>query len=705
MSGKKQHYIPRLLLRAFRLNRKGKVARVFVYRPDRSYVSPVEDVAAERFFYSDLATDGSETLDDVITNYENGLTTDLASIAGATSGKVDPEAAARVVTHLIVRNDHVRGVMREGASQFADLIKRLMGSDEKVGALLGLGGPIPTARFRKNFTEKIVNDPVFQAIGLPEPVLLSLAYMMLRESAEEGFSVVTEAISGMAKRLHEEGPELARDAHARTLSDSLAPHPWLQSLRELHWHVEEVEQDTFILPDFVGLALDQDGDAGSLVGLGRKGLNVIAMPLTPSRMLIGTREGATFDVGRFNELAAPQCLSFFVSAYSSPELSSLATAIGSGVQERLRETLEKSSVGFRAEIESGPAPDSPPSEAGAWQSTPPANVKLHTDFLTTEDGQRLSSVLAQIIGFAHRRFDVSALLRIHVPSDYEQTLMALDRGKLADLEPPPVATDRGLSIAYNVQVEQNDTYGTAVVLRDGIAHSLLSDNDQAFSFAASVVFGQLARIGARAFLIGVFPDGITAGTEVDRLLTPFTAPAYESWLVARHVCLFEADRREFHRQQLLELLEALPRKLEPIRRDYRSHHDVDRFLDEALTPAAQILTTAAAAIVDVAHGLEDTASDEQFASRLQSMGYLKWVELLRSDLLDLWEEGAAYPNQERFFVLNRHLERLLLAGAIFIWDDQGRGKVEVPFWSDWEWLMAEVSRLGHSDPDPTQHAP
>ena len=64
---------------------------------------------AQRYFYSRLSTDGSKTLDDMITEYENrlgGLIVDLRIIP--VDGEVDAELAAEVIAHLTPRAATVR---------------------------------------------------------------------------------------------------------------------------------------------------------------------------------------------------------------------------------------------------------------------------------------------------------------------------------------------------------------------------------------------------------------------------------------------------------------------------------------------------------------------------------------------------------------------------------------------------------------------
>jgi hypothetical protein len=137
-------------------------------------------------------------------------------------------------------------------------------------------------------------------------------------------------------------------------------------------------------------------------------------------------------------------------------------------------------------------------------------------------------------------------------------------------------------------------------------------------------------------------------------------------------------------------------KLELIRRAYRDHGDVNRLLAEALPAVGEVLAFAASAATPVAG--TPPAAMEALAAALEQLDHARWFDLLRADLASIWQEGDAYPSQEPFLVLNRHLERLLLAGAIFLWDDGGQGRVEVPFWSDWEWMASEVEKRSKAAP-------
>lgn len=61
------------MLRGFGRKNKAKAMQVVVYRQDKIFTAATHGIAAERFFYSPLATEGEVTLDDRITHYEQQL--------------------------------------------------------------------------------------------------------------------------------------------------------------------------------------------------------------------------------------------------------------------------------------------------------------------------------------------------------------------------------------------------------------------------------------------------------------------------------------------------------------------------------------------------------------------------------------------------------------------------------------------------------
>lgn len=691
MSGIKQHYIPRLLLRTFRLNAVGKVAQVRVFRAGRNYTANVDDVAAERFFYSELPRDtDDETLDDQITRYENQLARDVQALTAQT-GPVDTAIAARTVAHLMARGNHVRGLMQVGAQQLATMVDELFGSDERIRAVLGVEGATPGPRFNEIFAEHVADNPLFQLLGLPQPVEIALAYMMLRENTMSGMDEMTGAVAIAVDKLGAEGSSRARDAHNEILAKSLVPEARLAMLGALKWRVDIISDISLILPDFVALGIGDDGRAEALIAIGRDDLAGVLMPLSPNRMLVGTSNGAPLPIVEFNELAARHCLDFFVSATIIDEFEMLAETIGTGIAAGLRTALEEAAAPHRppVHVELAPRSNSP----AAWDISTPTSFRLETNCLSQAEAEQVARIISQIAGVARQRFDVSALLRVHISADYDQALVTLDRGAMAEVEPAPAPADTNGTVGYNIVVEENGQRGIALVLASWLALDLIGENDAAFGTAAGIVLAQLARIGAQAVINHAFPASGRAGSAVDKLLTPRIVEIWQRWLVERAAALADPTRQGHFKEALLNDLEVLRGKLEAIRRDYRVHGDVDQLLFEVVTTTTELLGYAAAA---VAPGGSSPTFDPAFANALDKLGHLRWLELFAADIAGIWTEGTGYPDETAFLVLNRHVERLLISGAIFLWDDGGVGRVEVPYWSDWDWISAQVAATDDS---------
>lgn len=102
MSGKKQHYIPQSILKGFRISQNGKIARVWVFKKDEEpRTASTRDVAAQRYFYSELSKGDSFTLDDAITEYENAFSDKVRLLRDtAIESPCDAELASEINVSL-----------------------------------------------------------------------------------------------------------------------------------------------------------------------------------------------------------------------------------------------------------------------------------------------------------------------------------------------------------------------------------------------------------------------------------------------------------------------------------------------------------------------------------------------------------------------------------------------------------------------------
>ncbi|HET7577071.1 MAG TPA: hypothetical protein VFK19_10990 [Sphingomicrobium sp.] len=663
MSGRYQHSIPRAVLREFQIaGVRGE--QVHVYRRDSDFPQAIGRASAERDFFSSPHPDGAPTLDDDMTDFENGpFNRDWQLLITRPAGAIDAALAARVINHLVGRTHHLRGVIKSGASAMGELVQQVFGNGEFLRGKFAMDQPRPTAAFKEMMLEQL-KDSSLSAIGIPPAALVGLCHIFLRENGENIAGTVSSAASKIADKFIGSAATVARDAHVKGLTQSLSPAARFDYLSALEWHIVEGNDAPFILPDYVCLGFDQDGRAGSLFDIGGEELAGAYMPLSPSRMLVGRKGEGAFDLSRFNDVAAPFCFTMFVSNQSSDALEGLATTIGSSALTRIEEGLAEAASEIRADI------DRPGDIAAAVSDFRPADIDrpsatLRSDWLEKERAERLASLLARLLAISSDRFDLRRLF--DTPSDYA---VAVKEATGMDV----VGDSEGLGgDAFNVFFEDGAVH---MLLHPRTIELLLSDDIPTMTEGISTIMPQLAHIGASTLLQRVFDGQERVGEAHDQMMIAAAVHCWIAYIVGLNSNFSGAGAQQSV-EWLPQALAEMPEKLKALKARFSSQELADDLLNAAILHVAAVLATAGEAAAAAITGSGNLAS---LYPRLSELNLIRWFELLRSDLAHIWVPGDPYPPSEAFLVLDRHLERLLAMGGIFLWEQDGRANYWILDW-------------------------
>lgn len=291
MSGRKQHFIPKVLLRGFAREIRGS-ERVWVNHRERgAFESNVLDVAASRDFYSAPAGDAvSLTLDDRITDYENQLAESLGRLRTAPEGPVDTDLATEVVSHLFFRTEAIRDLTGE-AMLMVQRLKAWLSTPEAMLTFIGADGPKPGKRF-DDFINVMREDPRWPAMfgGVSLRRVRAVLFQAVRRDPQRiagGF--MDEAASELMFLLREHRA-LARDAHADALGEDVSVRPPADRFAGLDWSVVDYDE-ALPLPDTVVLASADGLNFSSLPWVDRPSRRHVIMPLSSGRLLQGQSEG------------------------------------------------------------------------------------------------------------------------------------------------------------------------------------------------------------------------------------------------------------------------------------------------------------------------------------------------------------------------------------------------------------------------------
>jgi hypothetical protein len=368
-----------MLLRGFATPGKGKNEQVWVFTKQKTYPSSTEGVGAERHFYSELSSDGTQTLDDLITGYEKRLDSLLATLRAASPGaEVDATVAAEVVAHLTIRNAHIRKSFGAGMQLLVDEASNLFTDETNLRSMLGVNARKFPEKIAAMVREEMTKDTRFAQTGLPLPVLEKIAFMAMKENFSRAMSDTIPLMQAALQLMAKDAPKMSRQGHNEALSKGVGADKRAEQLSGLIWSVRD-HSGQLILPDCVALGIEGSEQPLPLILADPRLLTCALMPLAHDRMLVGLLPGCDMpDLARFNAAAAASSQSFFVSNRKSDDLDELVSVIGTRPDETIQTAIGAAFEEFKTDRQLI-LPSENPAPAGTIAESAPGEEKSLLD--------------------------------------------------------------------------------------------------------------------------------------------------------------------------------------------------------------------------------------------------------------------------------------------------------------------------------------
>lgn len=714
MAGKKQHYIPQVLLRNFKINKSGKLAKVWVIRKDKKpFISPTSDAAAQRHFYSKISENNEETLDDKITSYENKILTRLLSslIKTPVGSEADSLESAEVITHLTLRNAHFRGTFSNAIYELISGISEAFTSPETARLLLGLGGDTPNRRFQDNFQIFLRDNDWLTKIGLPIQVLEQVGFILYNESFGENWENQHSLIKLLFEQIKTKADDFIKDGHNIALSKGLVPDSRMEKLSTFTWHMTEPPRTPIILPDCVALA-ERNGEIYPLMTVDYRDLETILLPLSPQRVLIGTRGDAVLpDLRDFNLLAAACSHELFISSVNSEECTSLQQLIGRDSWTILKESVLKvikdnnfmQKIGLPdriEEIDESIASETHSSEyddniVTPWDNQPLPNgfsyqVSFHCD-IDREVAEQIAQTVNNVVLEVSRLMPLSRIDGFTFTADYATTLAELDRGFEASRPLEPIGLEYGTSVAMAPLVRRDGEIKSRIVMRSELGYSLISEDQAFFNIAIHTLVYMLAHVASIEFMERSIPGSLLTRIEdeYEARIYSYVDPVWGAYFAARVSARFDDGAGDAYNDLLIGALIETKKSILEARFAYRYHGNIDELLHIALSSVGRILQFSSR-VLGHYDGLQQppyTQSD-RLKIEMEKVGLANWFSVFQGELQTLWKRRGNWPALDDFLNLNRHAERVLWQFALFLWrTPEGQCRLEVPLISDAHRLM------------------
>jgi hypothetical protein len=332
MSGRRQHYLPRFLQRAFRFRGEGDSALVYAHERSRVYSPNVMGLGQERDFYGSPAESG---LDEAITATEDRLAAIHRRLIEGYGGEIASEEAASLISAISIRTKSMREAMGSLGPTIVSALEAHVQDEDKLREAFRKEGANP----------KLFNDAVAEQFAkMPhmdrnkKAAFVALARREFdRYRVEQEDEIVRQmkrhAVEFIAY-LRTRAAELADTGFLRALNRDPAMPMRTERFALFSYSVAKAEEGAFyILGDCGPVGVFSDGSSRLVLGDidDDATIDAVLLPISPELCLIGQRVPTILDTSpeSVNRLSASLSHRFFVSNRSGEgEFAELRKLIG-----------------------------------------------------------------------------------------------------------------------------------------------------------------------------------------------------------------------------------------------------------------------------------------------------------------------------------------------------------------------------------------
>ena len=682
MSGAKQHYIPVLLQKAFRIGPK-KPGEIWRFgreeAPDRQ---PVKQTGLERYFYSEPPSSGQRTLDDAITAFELRLSTQLNDVRSKAPGeRVEPDVAAAIVTHLATRTAHVRSTMAEAVERLLDRTGALFAEPESMAMMMGLDSEVPTDRFRDLVGENLAGGSEIAGLGVPARLLERLVFALLKENWGEFVGQAGDLVAAMVEAVRPRSDEVARESHNGALDRVGTLGGYEARLRSFEWAVALAPASGAILPDCVVVAVGEDGVANTHLFVGGEKLGAAVLAVSPDKLLVGRRPGfavpGAFD---YNVEAARLSRSFFLASRNDTETERLHAMVGERYRAELTVTINDAVADFLPREKGDPERDV--EAKGARQK---ANFDWQLSLVECGDEEtrsRIGAKVRAVVEALSRAMPLDRLDGVTVGCDYAALLRSVDRGYDGAPEVETVSPEIGVGIAHMVRVMRSGVVKGRIVLSGAVAGALVAEDPGAAAWGVHVLVKQLARVAMVGMVDEALPGRVLAPAEsgiegwlfalVDGVPETYVA----SWMAAGFGDVRETA--EGLREALATSVVRMTSASAKARDAYGEDADMDALVGVVFPAVSHVLAFAADLLGHCAYTGERPHDETgMLADALEGAGLARWFEVYGGHLARFHRRRGRWESFDEFLAFNLHAERVLWSAGFFPWEGPEGLRAEV----------------------------
>jgi len=649
-------------------------------------------IGSDDFFYSNLSESGDDILDKKITLLEGEISLRLHHLKKCEEQEIiDSKISATIFLHLTMRTAHLRSTM---AYAFKNMITKL---SERVITLdflesqFGFDRGSPTPSFKEVVRENIDAVPELKNSPLPIDVLERIAFHLARENFSEILVERQPFIHGALELLASRVSLIAREGHNKALESLDNETPHLAFLEELNWRVIGSPAPGLILPDCVGISIDDRGETSPYGLPDQDRVCGVLLPISSDRLLVGAKGDfaidGSFDVNRALSSCADD---YFLAADDHEAFRMLCSEIKSKAKIRINNAIDDAihdayDLQNGDSISAGTKLDSDRYDGN--HEIGPINFSIS---ISGDDDhvnlEMLGEIVRDLIFRLSKTFSLTSIAGISIASNYLEAVRAVETD--LDKEPPAETADEcvGIGVARNLNVRREGSIKSYIVFRYEALTGLLSNTVDEVSAAEFLVAAQIAEAAWASGLRKILQE----------LSSKEEWGYYDAWvfdntfpLIIKYLSVRSASRIIYAYEGVQDSLQIANSAMEHMisvvtdaRLDYRIHGNLDKLLDTALPKILLCLLSVAnlAAHIHAAeeHGDHNPLEEPVF----NKYGLSRWFQLISTDLAEIERRSGRWTSLDEFLKLNTHFERIMWHLGMIPWQEESSIRIELPIGVD-----------------------
>jgi hypothetical protein len=271
MAGKRQHYLPRFLLKGFNSRKQSQKMMSWVFTKDKIYETNILNIGLQQYFYGDINTD----LDSKISDLENIFSKQIDEIRklNFSANNKNVEAISKLVYFQLIRTRNIRLTLKNVYHYGINLANNRIKEDFSEKAFFKIKSMFRNTEQYKKFSTLI-----------SQKKLEDMLEVYIKTIKESGM------IDSYFRELFKKNEEITNQAHNHMIEGHINGENKgiYNNLLNLHWNRVEFHDNSLVLGDCGCYIKNSDGIATTWINT--KNIEHVLFPISSKELIIGSNK-------------------------------------------------------------------------------------------------------------------------------------------------------------------------------------------------------------------------------------------------------------------------------------------------------------------------------------------------------------------------------------------------------------------------------